>query len=99
MCYAKVGGFLCYLGPFLIVVYNDKMLDFIYPAFNSAAALKILNMFDMYGMKGEFEILEFCEIWRFGDFLRYLAFFRIFSNLFKYLGFFLIFELFDIRTN
>lgn len=83
--YAKVGGFLCYLGPFLIVVYNDKMLDFIYPAFNSAAALKILNMFDMYGMKGEFEILEICEIWRFFEI------FCIFSNFFKFLRFFVIF--------
>ncbi|XP_055305939.1 phospholipid-transporting ATPase ABCA1 isoform X3 [Sitodiplosis mosellana] len=50
--YAKIGGFLCYIAPFLIVLFNDKMLDLILPVFNSAVLLKGLNLIDIYGMKG-----------------------------------------------
>lgn len=52
--YAKIGGFLCYIAPFLIVLFNDKMLDLILPVFNSAVLLKGLTLFDIYGMKGAY---------------------------------------------
>lgn len=50
--YAKVGGFLCYIAPLLIVLFNDKMLTLVLPVFNSAVFLKGLDIFDIYGMKG-----------------------------------------------
>lgn len=50
--YAKIGGFLCYIAPFLIVLFNDKMLNLILPVFNSAVLLQGLTLFDIYGMKG-----------------------------------------------
>lgn len=40
------------MAPFLIVLFNEKMLDLIYPVFNSAALLKGLDLFDIFGMKG-----------------------------------------------
>lgn len=52
--YAKIGGFLCYIAPFLIVLFNEKMLDLILPVFNSAVLLKGLDLIDIYGMKGKF---------------------------------------------
>lgn len=52
MYYAKIGGFLCYMAPFLIVLFNEKMLELILPVFNSAALLKGLDVFDIYGKKG-----------------------------------------------
>lgn len=54
MYYAKIGGFLCYMAPFFIVLFNEKMLDYVYPVFNAAAMLKGLELFDIYGMKGDF---------------------------------------------
>lgn len=50
--YAKIGGFLCYNAPFLIVLFNDKMLELILPVFNSAVLLKGLDVIDTFGMKG-----------------------------------------------
>lgn len=50
--YAKIGGFLCYMAPFLIVLFNDKMLELILPVFNSAVLLKGLDVIDTFGMKG-----------------------------------------------
>lgn len=50
--YAKIGGFLCYMAPLLIVLFNDKMLELILPVFNSAILLKGLDVIDTFGMKG-----------------------------------------------
>lgn len=50
--YAKVGGFLCYMAPFLIVLFNEKMMDIVLPVFNSAALLKALDVIDTFGAKG-----------------------------------------------
>lgn len=50
--YAKVGGFLCYMAPFFIVLFNDKMLDAVLPVFNSAVLLKGLDIIDTFGAKG-----------------------------------------------
>lgn len=51
--YAKVGGVLCYMAPFFIVLFNEEMLELILPVFNSAVLLKGLDVFDIHGMKGE----------------------------------------------
>lgn len=51
--YAKVGGFLCYIAPFLIVIFNEKMMNMILPVFNSAILLRGLDIFDTFGMKGK----------------------------------------------
>lgn len=40
------------MAPFLIVLFNEKMLDLILPVFNSAVLLRGLDLFDIYGMKG-----------------------------------------------
>lgn len=51
--YAKVGGFLCYIAPFLIVIFNEKMMRLILPVFNSAVLLRGLDIFDTFGAKGK----------------------------------------------
>lgn len=56
--YAKVGGFLCYMAPFLIVLFNEKMMSFVLPVFNSAVLLKGLDLFDNFGMRGNFDKLN-----------------------------------------
>lgn len=52
--YAKIGGFLCYIAPVLIVLFNEKMMDLVLPVFNSAVLLRGLDLFDIYGKKGRF---------------------------------------------
>lgn len=91
MYYAKIGGFLCYMAPFLIVLFNEKMLDFIYPVFNAAAMLKGLDMFDMHGMKGEETniFVHFCscpDTWRLTKIFEFSAFSINFTSLVKFSG-------------